>query len=132
MNNHQYFPKAPPAISPNARDYERQRRLGLACWPEWKSWTIDERIVWSAIVTMKSHARVEEAQRATGITGREYEIAKADLVRRGILNKNGAAKQSYKRSYRWAGVPIHLNVAQRGGENSRAWMEWPTETPEAE
>ena len=52
--------------------------------------TFDERTVLVATRSLKSFARLKQAQYYTGITEQRYEAAKTSLIARGFLNRQGA------------------------------------------
>lgn len=94
-------------------------------WDAWKSWTTDERIVFSTVVGLKAgyggdkDFRFKQAARATGITRDEWEAAKEGLIARKVFRKNGAVDPKWKRRFYDEKDGLGGHVSQMGAAGSK-------------
>lgn len=80
---------------------------GRLDWPGWLAWTAEERIVWSALVSLRGPLgeRWLAARDATGIDRAQWHEGQRLLIGRGALDRIGRVKRRLKvdwyRAARW-------------------------------
>lgn len=96
-------------------------------WAGWKGWTPEERIVFSATVSLKpsyggdKDFRFKEAARRTGLTREAWDTAVASLKRRGAFNAAGAVNAKVKKDFYDNRKGMHPSISQGTGTSIDAW-----------